>query len=288
MRKLALLLIPMFFIFHSCRKEEGCTDPEAFNHDDEAELDDASCRYSLKIRFRHEVNGGALEFNDVDYSTAYDETFRVERLRYLISDLVLHRAGEEDIYSDAFHLVRIAPNNSLTYVNDPSNPSLSWEPELELPEGSYEGASFNFGFESADNITGAYGELNQATWGWPEMLGGGYHYLQFEGEYDSSGTKTKPFNMHLGTARDTSGANTTFINDHFHVELQEPFKVENGGRELDLVMELAKWFTPPPAPLDNGNAAAWRMEERPQAVMPVYKEQRTLNANGRDVFELRP
>lgn len=284
-----VLFLPLFILlFDSCRKEEGCTDEAASNYESDAEADDGSCRYSLTLRFEHEVDGAELEFDGKDYQAPDGVTFRVERLRYLISDLVLYRSGGPDPFTDAHHFVRLAPGSSPTYINDPSNPTLSWKPDIEVSKGDYQGLSFNFGFASEKNRSGAYGELNQANWGWPKMLGGGYHFLQFEGEYDSSGTKEKKFNLHMGKARDTSGADTTFINNHFHVDLEESFSIDGEGAELVIRMDLQNWFEAPPASMDNGNGALWKLEERPSATMPSYGAQRTLNANGRDVFELVP
>jgi hypothetical protein len=275
-------------VLSACQKEEGCTDPDAENYESSAEEADGSCEYALRIRFEHELNGNELRFNDRDYLNTHGDTFRIDRLRYLISDLVLHRKGEADIRSNGHHLVRIAPNNSLTYVNGPDNPSLTWSPSIDAPSGDYEGLSFTFGFESEANISGRYGDLNRASWSWPQRLGGGYHFLQFEGEYDSNATSTPVFNMHMGKARDTSGSNTSYVNNHFRVEFEEPFSIDDGAQQLSLRMDLAKWFAPPPSSMDPGNGEVWKLKERPKAVMPHFGSQRVLNANGRDVFSFVP
>ncbi len=280
----------VFFVLllSACRKEKGCTDPEARNYEESAELEDGSCNYALKVRFRHEVNGKELEFNDRDYVSAEGDTFRITRLRYLVSELILHRSGASDVRFDAHHLVRIAPNNSLTYVNGPDNPSFTWAPSGEVPKGTYEGISLNFGLDDGDNRSGAYGDLNQANWGWPEMLGGGYHFLQFEGTYDSAGTAEPVFNMHMGRARDTSGSNTSYLNNHFHLEWDKNFTVDGSDQTLTFSMDLGKWFAPPPPSMEPGNGKLWDLEKRPKAVMPDYASQRVLNANGRDALNFVP
>ena len=45
MKKLFYLFIITSFIFTSCKKEEGCTDPIASNYNMDAEQNDGSCIY---------------------------------------------------------------------------------------------------------------------------------------------------------------------------------------------------------------------------------------------------
>ena len=42
---------------------------------------------------------------------------------------------------------------------------------------------FVFGFKNEQNIPSAYPDLNAASWNVPMQLGGGYHYMQFDGKF---------------------------------------------------------------------------------------------------------
>ena len=47
MKKTIYLFLAVSFIFSSCKKEEGCTEPIAVNYNSDAEDDDGSCLYDI-------------------------------------------------------------------------------------------------------------------------------------------------------------------------------------------------------------------------------------------------
>jgi hypothetical protein len=47
MKNLLYLFLVLPLVFSSCKKEEGCTDPQATNYNADAEDDDGSCLYNV-------------------------------------------------------------------------------------------------------------------------------------------------------------------------------------------------------------------------------------------------
>ena len=92
MRQYTIFLI-ITLLFFSCKEEEGCMDPSALNYNSDATIDNGSCNYSnttienLNIYFTQTINGEPLIINDMIYLNAGNDTYSVQTLRYLISDI---------------------------------------------------------------------------------------------------------------------------------------------------------------------------------------------------------
>ncbi|MFB6258370.1 MAG: DUF4856 domain-containing protein [Flavobacteriales bacterium] len=80
-RPFLLLLCAVFaFASLSCKKEQGCTDPNASNYDPEAEADDGSCKYDDKNGDDALKVPDTYDFGNADYSA---QTARIELLHKL-------------------------------------------------------------------------------------------------------------------------------------------------------------------------------------------------------------
>ena len=75
-----------------------------------------------------------------------------------------------------------------------------------MPVGDYK-LSFVFGFTDTENVDGSYPDLNTASFNVPGMLGGGYHFMQFDGKYRDITSVEAPFNYHVISAIDPTNTN---------------------------------------------------------------------------------
>ncbi len=262
----------------SCKQDKrGCTDPNACNFDADAVSNDGTCDYcdttqQITFNFSHVYNATpvlAADFNDLKFTNQKGDLHSISKLKYLVSDIALHEANGDSVLIEDYNLVDLGAGIGLTY-----SPSTSFD------NGVYTAISFNFGFDVADNITGAYPDLNITNWGWPMMLGGGYHNMQFEGMYVDTATDTVGFAYHNGKAREiTAAPDTIFHPNHFRTKITgtNNFTIsEIVNTTIEIKMNIANWFKTP---------NVWDLNQYNQMLMPNYQAQLLMNQNGRDVFD---
>jgi len=263
MKKTILILIGAVIMMTACKKGEVIVEPIPVDNP------------AVKFVFKNYYDGAEVtkaDFNTIKYTNAVGNNHSITRLRYLVSNITLHKVNGEEVNLGGYNFVDLNESALTRYHT----------PDVAIPAGKYSGVSITFGFNPEDNITGAYQDLNAASWGWPMMIGGGYHFLQFEGKFiDTSGTQ-KGFAYHMGTASKKVAGKRVHEDNHFRVRLWD---MKNGGFELDgeddveieINMNLEQWFT---------NTYDWNLNYMHMMLMPNYEAQRRMQENGQTVFSL--
>jgi hypothetical protein len=241
MKKISALLFLVILLFCSCDKEEE--------------------NISLTLKFTHNWNGVPVtnqDFNTFKFTTANGENISIERLRYLISNISLAEESANnhfliDVGKNAENLIPIkdvlSNNNKLT---------------------------FTFGITDSENIDGSYQDLNSVNFNVPGMLGGGYHYMQFDGKYKDTNNQDANFNYHVIRAVDTSDpTNLKFEDTSFTVDLGI-IEIKN-NTTIEISMNIAEWFT---------NPNTWDLNVLNTVLMPNFEAQKQMNANGKTVFRV--
>ncbi|MAN59434.1 MAG: hypothetical protein CMC08_06320 [Flavobacteriaceae bacterium] len=187
-----------------------------------------------------------------------NDTLDISRLRYLISKVRLENSKGTVFQLDDYQLVDVSNENSLTVT-----------PSAYIPNGTYT-MTFVYGFDQQDNIDGAYPDLNSVGWSWPDMLGGGYHFMQMDGTYDLDAAIPKPYNFHNGTARVSNG-----VFEANHISFSIPEVRVRGRGIIEIQMNIAEWFRMP---------YTWVLDDYNTSLMPNYEAQKLMNENGASVF----
>ena len=153
-----------------------------------------------------------------------------------------------------------------------------------LNPGDYDSISFTFGIPKEKNISLMYVNPPEVNMAWPDMMGGGYHYLMINGFWKNTNNQKTPFNFHLGIGQIYSGPNSTgtitgFVQNYFPVSLKNAsFSIRKGEtKEIQIIMNIDGWFKTPNVYNHNYWGGAIMQN---QAAMQMAKE------NGFDVFTI--
>ncbi len=261
MNKYFSILIITLTLF-SCKKEDkkivGCTDSSAENYNASATIYDDSCIYStindFSIHFTQTVNQNPLIIDSMIYTNQSNDSYSVQRLRYLISDITLHSDNGTNVQLDEVHFIDISVASTLTLII------------AEIVDDNYNSISFTMGLNSSKNETNRF--LNEnffPSFAWPGSLGGGYHYMQLEGQFNS---ETTFYNTHTG--------GTDSIDFSFNKTLPIEINESNNVRDIYINMEITNWYQNPEV-----------FNFTSDGIMENSNSQQILQANGiEDVFSV--
>ena len=236
-------------MFTSCNKDNGVS------------------QVQITFKFSHNWDGTAVSnanFNSIIYTNANGEDLSISKLRYLISKITFKKSSGETFILDGYNLVDVTNNTNQSFT-----------PITTIPDGDYSKVSFTFGFDNDDNYNENYIDLNSASWNVPELLGGGYHYMQLEGKFIDNTTTETGYAYHTIRAVDNSGATQVFQDTFFEVDLGA-INITNNAT-FNIEMNIAEWFK---------NPNTWDLNVLNQMLMPNSSAQIMMYENGQNVFNL--
>lgn len=220
---------------------------------------------SVSLNFTHFWDSSTIENSDLgktDYTNQKGTKLKIERLRYLISRVTLKDGNDKVIPFSGYKLVDVSDSGSLTFSF----------PE-KVSEGVYN-LSFTFGFNKEDNKSDIYKDLNSADWNVPEMLGGGYHFMQLDGKFIDKDGADSPYNFHAIQAYNTSTKEST--DTFFTVDLGN-ISLKNNAT-VNIKTNIAQWFKDP---------NEWNLNEKSVKLMMDHEAQIKMSENGKkNVFSV--
>ncbi|MDD4603429.1 MAG: hypothetical protein PHF97_06445 [Bacteroidales bacterium] len=245
----------------SCKKETETTVPAG----------------NVTFSVQHLVNGEPLRENELIYTNAAGNPYLIVGLMYFISDVTFYKSdGNKTIISlakDIFYIDEDMADTKILKFAD------------KIPAGAYDSITFIFGISEEKNKSHRFLNPPEVNMAWPEVLGGGYHYMMMNGKWKDTLDVVKPFNFHFGIGQLYHGNtyNTdsiyAFVQNYFKVKLPGSAFVLNDGQTLTfkLQMNIEKWFTTPHI-YDHNHWGGAIMQKQP--AMQMIKE------NGWDVFSI--
>lgn len=229
----------------------------------------------IAFRFKHVVDSSDVQRYKMIYTNAAGNKYRIDDIRYFISDVTLYRSDKtkkviED-WQDIYYV-------DIGYPN-----TLIWQVFDKIPSGSYDSVTFIFGITAEKNISMMYTNMPESAMMWPDILGGGYHYMMINGAWINNHDSFKFFNFHLGIGQlyKQNIINTDsiygYVQNYFKVKLpNSSFTIEKDKtRTIEIVMHVDSWFKTPHI-YDHNIYGSDIMQN--QTAMNIAKE------NGFDVF----
>jgi hypothetical protein len=229
------------------------------NNDDD---DNTPVDVSLLFNFSQNWEGtnvSAVDIGTTIFTNENSDQLTIARLRYLISNIQLTNMDGVTTNIEGYQLVDLSDSSTLSFV-----------PNVTVLEGSYT-MSFVYGFNEEDNVEGAYPDLNAASWNWPVELGGGYHFMQMDGQYDVNTTAPMPYNYHNGTAKVSDG---DFEQNFVIITIPNLIEVREGGT-IEIIMDISEWYK---------NPYTWDLSVYNTSLMANYDAQKKMNLNAGSVF----
>jgi hypothetical protein len=259
-----IIITSLLLIIFSCTKEESNPVEEKTG--------------KLKIIFSHTVGSDSLHKDLMIYLNEAGNQYEINEIKYFISDLILYPHNSNPVIINKWKVIH--------YVDIDIQSTLNWDVYDAIPIGNYDSVSFIFGLTQVRNQSFMFVNPPEVNMFWPEILGGGYHYMMINGKWKTSNNQIKPFNCHLGIGQIYSGTTTStdsitgFVQNYFKVSLPTPnLQIYNLQiSTLKLNMDVSSWFKTP----NTYNHDIWGGE-----IMQKQDAMRTIKENGFDVFSVK-
>ena len=242
-RLILMLLVTATLV--SCKKPTNCGD--------------------LSLNIGYSVNGNPLITDSLCYQNKAGNEFMITEIQWFISHIELQdQHGEWNT---------LEPKIFYIDTNIPESQTLEI---TSIPTRTYKTIRFTFGLNTEDNQTGLFNDPPESEMFWPDMLGGGYHYMKLNGKYLDTEGRLAPLAIHLGIGQNEDC--TEFYQNYFTVELPIEFDVMgNSKNRLDITMVIDNWFR-------NPNTVDFN--EFGSHIMQNQTAQQLLKCNGTDVFRI--
>ncbi|MFH1160665.1 MAG: MbnP family protein [bacterium] len=249
LKKLSGLLFAGFILLTGCK-----------NDPDEGNPDPTTGR--IAIQFKHLFDSVPLALDTLLFTDAFGNQIEINELQYFISDIRLHLHG-----GGAY---QIATQDGIHYVDARIPESHQWFPVDGIPATQYDSVSFTFGLNAIKNYSNRFPDPPERDMFWPEVLGGGYHYMKLNTRWKNDTIpELRPFMMHLGIGQIYDPVKPDsiigFAQNYFFVKLlNSSFGIQPGKtKTLVLTMQIDKWFDGPPNALNLASMPAGIMQNQP-------------------------
>ncbi len=142
----------------------------------------------IRITVAHLVDGTPLLPDTVRWQNQAGETYGVERLQYYLSNFRFYNNGKLVHKSNVIRYIDAFIDSTRTFTI----------PLAGATTGQCDSVSFLLGLDTAANVSFTLPPTIQNTdMGWPDNMGGGYHFMKMEGHW-RNGAVLNGYALHVG------------------------------------------------------------------------------------------
>lgn len=227
-------------VLSACRKEKENVIPVPTTGD-------------VAVSVGYHVDDKQLLFDSVMYTNAAGNIYSVTKVQYYLSRFRFYIGGSVKYSSDTIVYADAAQSTSFMFRN--------------LPAIAYDSVSFYIGLDEAQNISNSLpATAENINMGWPDMMGGGYHFLKLEGHWVDT-TGKLGYAMHIGK-------NGFLVRS----SVKKNITVQGGKTsDMKLIMNINEWFESP---------HTYNMAKDGVYSMGNASLMKKLSENGVDVFTM--
>ncbi len=198
-----------------------------------------------------------LIFDTVDYVNDAGYKYSISKLEYYLSFIQLEREDGKIYLADSIFYVNAKRKNQHITLT-------------EIPSGHYTRISFLIGINKAKNKTDYLPATTENLgMAWPDMMGGGYHFIKMEGHFSDTQNNKQGYAIHLGTDAMQVAHHPLVYNVSVSSATQAA---------LHLNMNVNEWLR---------NPHTYDFMKDGNYTMSDPKLMKLINENGKDVYTLR-
>lgn len=207
----------------------------------------------IQFNFGYKIDNDLFKTDTFAYQSPAGYKYKITKLEYFVSNIQLKDLAGNLYRIDTVFYVNASLSSTNTFVLP------------NIPTGKYTDVYFNIGIDSLRNISNSLsGSVEMENMAWPDMMGGGYHFLKFEGKYLNNGSE-EGFAIHLGK-------NKNLVKIHIVRSIDVNV---NSTYSLPLTMNINEWLK---------NPAIYDFVLDGSYSMSSDAAMQKLNINGSDVF----
>ncbi len=177
---------------------------------------------NVMVSLSFECDGKAITKDVFDYTNDAGNNYSVNRLQFYLSEFVFKQSNGTEVTDESAIYVDYFENKGMNFTLG------------KIPFGEYDEIRFCIGLPPSLNVTDALpNTLDNVNMAWPVMMGGGYHFMKMEGNFNTP-SSTYGYAVHLGK--------NAFL---VRIKILQHFSFSTSNQKLNMKMNINEWFRNP-------------------------------------------